>query len=224
VTAEDEAGLTLLGMVGMHDPPRPEVASAIATCRAAGIRVIVVTGDNKATAEAVCRQVALLFFLLLLAACFFVPAISHLMSLLGKPSEQEGSLRYHRDGSACCRARSQRCLQTRERLSLRFSAAQVSAFEEEPCSISGMHSMTGLEFQELAPTEQASAVAQVNVFARVEPSHKSLLVTRLKEQVRPPLHTHSHPQTEVESIVMLFFRSQDLLWRQVPGFNASALR
>lgn len=54
-----EQDLTFLGLLGMEDPPRPEVPRAVAACREAGIRVIMATGDDGRTAEAIGGEIGM---------------------------------------------------------------------------------------------------------------------------------------------------------------------
>jgi magnesium-transporting ATPase (P-type) len=55
-----ETDLTLLGLVAMLDPPRPEVAEAVDQCHRAGIRIIMITGDYGLTAESIARRLGII--------------------------------------------------------------------------------------------------------------------------------------------------------------------
>lgn len=59
ITDDIEENLIWIGLQGMIDPPREEVKQAIAECKTAGIRVIMITGDNPMTASAIAKQVGL---------------------------------------------------------------------------------------------------------------------------------------------------------------------
>ena len=54
-----EKDLTFLGLAGMMDPPRPEAGEAVAQCRSAGIRPVMITGDHKLTAVAVAKELGI---------------------------------------------------------------------------------------------------------------------------------------------------------------------
>ena len=77
-----ENQLTFVGLVGIIDPPRAEIAPMVKMCRTAGIRIMIITGDNKLTAEAIAMEIGIL-------DRDFDPDCSHTGSDFFKKSESE---------------------------------------------------------------------------------------------------------------------------------------
>lgn len=102
-----EKELILLGLVGMMDPPRPEVKDAVASCKSAGVRTVMITGDHPLTARHVADQLGI---------------------------------------------------------------TENSSY------------LTGQELDGLSHDELVNATREINVFARVSPEHKILLVDAFQEQ------------------------------------------
>ena len=59
LTLEDENDFTLIGLISMIDPPRPESIQAVKDARMGGIRTVMITGDHKVTATAIARQIGI---------------------------------------------------------------------------------------------------------------------------------------------------------------------
>jgi len=82
-----EKELTFLGLIGLQDPPRPEVPEAIKKCHGAGIRIIMITGDGSRTALAIARQIGLVRGtpVIIEGSAFDLMSDQELMDKLGSP-------------------------------------------------------------------------------------------------------------------------------------------
>lgn len=161
--AQSTQGLAFLGLIGMMDPPRPEVYEAVHTCQSAGIRPVMITGDHPATAAAIARKLGILPAgpdrengrgdqkrLLLQAASLQPAASSHPASSLS-PTVSPRSAAHQQPAAP---------------LRLTPSAAQMV--------------LTGPQLEAMSQEELIRVAPSVSVYARVSPEHKVRIVKALQ--------------------------------------------
>ena len=148
-------GLTLLGLIGMIDPPREEAIRAVAACRTAGIRVKMITGDHAVTAAAV-------------AAPLGIGEVADAASLPRDPRLVPiGEVADATDHMAG---------RTSE-----ASRASVTSRDPRLAPIGdGKRVLTGAEIERMDDAVLRATVANVDVYARVSPEHKLRLVQALQ--------------------------------------------
>ncbi len=167
-----QGGFTLLGMVGISDPPREEAIAAVAQCRAAGIRVKMITGDHAETARAIAAQLGIGSQVLTPA-----PPLPH-----PSPQSSDGTTSHsanpsRNDGQAAGYPASGREGE-RERQSLILAGEGDGRTSlREPLSI---RVLTGDALDALDDKALRNVVRDVDVFARASPEHKLRLVTALQ--------------------------------------------
>ncbi|EEA06756.1 calcium-translocating P-type ATPase, SERCA-type family protein [Cryptosporidium muris RN66] len=164
---EIEQQLCFLGVVGIFDPPRPGVKNAILRCQKAGIRVFMITGDNRNTAEAIASSIGIL------QGSKYSWNVSHLAeydnqeksSMLKPLMIEESDEKKSRDVS-----------------NGRFNFMRLNS-EPFNSQFTRCCSLTGREFEELPDNIKLSILRESFgvVFSRTEPKHKQVIVKLLSE-------------------------------------------
>ncbi|KAH8739707.1 calcium-transporting ATPase 1 [Cryptosporidium ryanae] len=169
-----ETNLCFLGVVGIYDPPRPGVKCAIQRCQKAGIRVFMITGDNRNTAEAIASSIGILN--------------GHkedwnISSFINEVQEDNSSIPSTNPSSAKTfmfetdNSFSKTSKLLGDRQILRTGSEILRSQFTRYCSL------TGREFEELSDKDKLRILKESYgvVFSRTEPRHKQVIVRLLSE-------------------------------------------
>lgn len=184
ITLKDlQHDLTFAGLQGMIDPPRPEAIEAVAGCRRAGIRVVMITGDHAVTAEAIARQLGI------------IPEEEAVEDLLAKPVEamtdeelflitrEVASVLAQHSGFSSSQPRTLigRQIQAMTDMELFSFLKEVLAALVRRAGPEGAvrRVLTGKDIETMSDTALYHLVPKVSVYARVAPHHKLRITQQL---------------------------------------------